>query len=75
LLGAVALVAAVALAARRLRKRSRPAPAAEPSLRVESAVGPPALVAVHTTGSLPTVTVRFEPHTGVSSATVEEVRQ
>jgi Fibronectin type III domain len=75
LLGAVVLVAAVALAARRLRKGTRPAPAAEPTVRVESVAGPPARVDVQTTGSLPTVTVRFEPHPGVSTTTVEEVHQ
>ena len=75
LLGAAVVVAALVLVARRRRMASISASDAEPNVRVEPIVGPSARVAVHPTGSLPTVTVRFEPDPGVSSATIEEVRQ
>ena len=75
LLGAAVVVAALVLVARRRRMDAIPASDAEPNVRVEPIVGPPQRVAVHPIGSLPTVTVRFEPDPGVSSATIAEVRQ
>jgi len=75
LLAAAVVVAALVLVARRRRMDAIPASDAEPNVRVEPIVGPPQRVAVHPIGSLPTVTVRFEPDPGVSSATIEEVRQ
>ena len=66
-LGIAALVG-VALAVRRRRLARRP------SVRTEPHAGQPACVAVHSTGSRPTVTLRIEPHPGAARTKIEEMR-
>jgi hypothetical protein len=66
-LGVAALVGA-ALAVRRWRLPRRH------SVSTEAHKGPPGRVAVHSTGSRPTVTVRIEPHPGAARTKIEEMR-
>ena len=66
-LGIAALVG-VALAVRRWRKLRRL------SVRTKPHMGQPGRVAVHSTGSRPTVTVRIEPHPGAARTKIEEMR-
>jgi len=76
-LGAAVLVAALAAAVSAVRRKgvlSRGQPARRPSVRAERHPGPPGRVAVHPTGSRPTVTVRIEPHPGAASTKIEEMR-
>jgi predicted phage tail protein len=66
-------VAGVALAVRRLSTRgSSGPPPRTPDVRVERHVGAPGKMAVRSTGSRPTISVRIEPQTGARTTTVEE---
>ena len=69
------IVAAVALVVRSGRRRGPSAPAREPNVRVEPNAGPPGKVAVHSTGSRPTISVRVEPHPGARTTTIKETRR
>jgi hypothetical protein len=64
----IAALVGVALAVRRWRLPR------QPSVRIEPHAGQPARVAVHSTGSRPTVTVRIEPHPGAAQTKIEEMR-
>jgi hypothetical protein len=70
-LAAIACVAGV-LAVRRLRRARRLT--ARSNVRTVPHTGPPATVAVHNTGTRPTLIVRIEPHASDPVTTIEEVR-
>jgi hypothetical protein len=74
--GAVGLLVTLVLilVIRWLRGRSRWRSAPEPDVRVKPAAGPPGQVAIRTTDSQPSVTVRIDPDAGTRSVLVEEVR-
>jgi hypothetical protein len=76
LLGFAGVVAAAAgVVVRAARRRGPRAPPHEPTVRAERNGGPPGKVAVHSTGSRPTISVRIEPQPGARTITIKETRQ
>jgi hypothetical protein len=71
-LGVAAAVGAVMLLAWRL-VRHRPVPLTAQTVRAMPNAGPPAHLAVHTTGTEPTLTVRIEPHPDAGTTSIEEL--
>ena len=71
--GGILVIVAVILMIRRPWVRTR-SPVPEPTVRVQPKAGPPGQVALHRTGSQPTITVRIDPHPGDRSILVEEAR-
>jgi len=71
--GGILVIVVVILMIRRPWVRTR-GPAQEPTFRVQPKAGPPGQVALHRTGSQPTITVRIDPHAGTHSVLVEEAR-
>jgi len=71
--GGILVIVVVILMIRRAQVRTRP-PVQEPTVRVQPKAGPPGQVALHRTGSQPTVTVRIDPDAGTRSILLEEVR-
>ena len=69
--GAILVIAVVILMIRRPWVRTRE-PVQEPTVRVQPKAGPPGQVALHRTGSQPTITVRIDPDAGTHSVLVEE---
>jgi hypothetical protein len=71
--GGILVIVVVILMIRRPWVRTRE-PVQEPSFRVQPKAGPPGQVALHRTGSQPTITVRIDPDVGTHSVLVEEAR-
>jgi hypothetical protein len=71
--GGILVIVVVILMIRRPWVRT-PKPVQEPTFRVQPKAGPPGQVALHRTGSQPTITVRIDPHAGTHSVLVEEAR-
>jgi hypothetical protein len=71
--GGILVIVVVILIIRRARGRTG-SPVPEPTVRVQPKAGPPGQVALHRTGSQPTITVRMAPHPGDRSIFVEEAR-
>jgi len=64
-------IAALVSGALAVRRWPKPRPH---SVWTKAHEGPPGRVAVHSTGSRPTVTVRIEPHPGAARTKIEEMR-
>ena len=71
--GGILVIVVVILMIRRTWVRTR-GPVQEPTFRVQPKAGPPGQVALHRTGSQPTITVRIDPDAGAHSVLVEEAR-